>query len=297
LVVLYLPLWLSSVLCRSSSFSKSKRIASVELLLVLWGIGILILTKSRISLLSFLMVGFVLFVILTWRASGKLASRLASSVQSFRSEGRRRILHLALEIASLSVLLVVVITGGLVAGRVDRRMRHLLTLPDLLPEIRHYFPNDVPYEVANRLAFAERVVYWADGFRVFEQYPLLGVGPGNAGFFFERSLPDYGRRLTEIRNILLPADSNFPNTKNLWVRLLAETGIGGFTAFIVWLGLLALMAWGTWKKGWRVRSVVGLTAVLALLAQVGEGFSLDSFALPQLWVMLGLLTAAAWQRE
>jgi hypothetical protein len=297
LVVLYLPLWLSSVLCRSSSFSRSKRIVSIELVLVLWGTGILLLTKSRISLLSFVMMGFVLFVVLTWRASGKLASRLAGSAPSFHSEGRRRILHLALEVASLGVLLAVIIAGGIVAGRADRRMRHLLTLPDLLPEIRHYFPNDVTYEVANRLAFAERVVYWADGFRVFELYPLLGVGPGNAGFFFEQSLPDYGRRLTEIRNILLPADGNFPNTKNLWVRLLAETGMGGFTAFLVWLGLLALMAWGTWKQGWRVRSVVGLAALLALLGQVGEGFSLDSFALPHLWVMLGLLTAAAWRRE
>lgn len=269
----------------------------MELLLVLWGIGILVLTKSRISLLSFLMVVFVLFLVVTWRVTGRLASRWTSFLQVLRSEGGRRALHLALEAVLLGVLLIGVVGGAFIAGRTDRRMRHLLTLPDLLPEIRHYFPNDVPYEIANRLAFAERVVYWADGFRVFEQYPWLGVGPGNAGFFFERSLPDYGRRLTEIRNILLPADGNFPNTKNLWVRLLAETGIGGFTVFVVWLGFLALMAWDAWKRDGGVRKVVGLAALLALLAQLGEGFSLDSFALPQLWVMLGLLAAAAWRRD
>ena len=92
------------------------------------------------------------------------------------------------------------------------------------------------------------------------------------------------------------ADAPFPNPKNLWVRLLAETGVAGFTAFGSWLGLLALSAWNVWKRGSGVRRVIGLAALFTLLAQVGEGFSLDSFALPQLWVMLGLMTAAAWRR-
>lgn len=205
-------------------------------------------------------------------------------------------MRVILEVVALSTLLALVIVGASLAGRADRRMRHLLTLPDLLTEIRVHSPNDVAYEVANRLAFAERVVYWVDGFRVFEQYPLLGVGPGNAGFFFEQSLPEYGYRLTEIQNLLMRADRTFPNTKNLWVRLLAETGIGGFAAFGIWLGLLGLSAWRTWKQGSPVRSMIGLAALVTLLAQLVEGFSLDSFALPQLWVMLGLSTAAAWRR-
>jgi O-antigen ligase len=297
LVVLYLPLWLASVICRWSSFSKSRRRLSFELLLIVWGIAILFLTKSRISLLSLLLVGFVLYVIGSWRAAGTLSRRLARSVQVLGSNRSRRTLHLAFEAVALSVLLAGAMASALVAGKVDRRMAHLLTLPDLLTEIRHFYPNDVPYEVANRLAFAERVVYWADGFRVFEQYPILGVGLGNAGFFFEQSLPAYGYSLTEIRNVLMAADAGFPNPKNLWVRLLAETGVGGFSAFVIWLGLLALAAWNTWKKASPVRRMIGLAALLALLAQVGEGFSLDSFALPQLWIMLGLVTAAVWRRD
>jgi len=296
LVVLYLPLWLSSVICRAPSFSRSKGILSLELVLFLWGIAILLLTKSRISLFSLMLVGFVLYVIGSWRASGRLARRMAERTRAFFPITRGRTLQVVLEIGAVCGLVVAVLGGALVAGRVDRRMRHLSTLPDLLSEIRHYYPNDVPYEVANRLAFAERVVYWVDGFRVFEQYPLLGVGPGNAGFFFEQSLPDYGHSLTEIQRILRPANPTFPNPKNLWVRLLAETGVGGFAAFGIWLGLLALSAWHTWKQGSPVRRLIGLAALLALVAQVGEGFSLDSFALPQLWVMLGLLTAAAWRR-
>jgi hypothetical protein len=297
LVVLYLPLWLGSVLSRSSSFSRSKGFLSVELLLTLWGTGILLLTKSRISLLSLLMVGLAVYAVGCWRAAGKLSRRLADFARVFRSEASRRALRLALEGVGLSLLAVVIVGGALIAGKVDRRMAHLTTLPDLLTEIRHFYPNDVPYELANRLAFAERVVYWADGFRVFEQYPILGVGLGNTGFFFEQSLPDYGHSLTEIRNVLGAVDVGFPNPKNLWVRLLAETGIGGFSSFAVWLGLLTLAAWESWRNGSPVRKVIGLAGLFALVAQVGEGFSLDSFALPHLWVMLGLVTAAAWRRR
>jgi O-antigen ligase len=297
LVVLYLPLWLSSVFRRVSAFSKSRRVLSLELLLFLWGMAILLLTKSRISLLSLSLVALLAFVIVTWRASGRLVRKIVSSGAAVPPERRVAVLHILFQAASLAAVAVVIVAGGVFAGRVDRRLRQLSNLPDLLPEIRHYFPHDELYEVANRLSFAERVVYWVDGFRVFEQYPIMGVGLGNAGFFFEQSLPGYGYRLTEIQSVVAPASDTFPNTKNLWVRLLAETGVLGFSAFAVWLGLLGLVAWTAWKRGSPVRSLIGLAALIALLAEVGEGFSLDSFALPQLWVMLGLLTAAIWRRE
>jgi O-antigen ligase len=296
LVILYLPLWLAAALTRFSSFAKSKSIFSLELLLIVWGMGILLLTKSRISLLSLSLVGFVVYIVVTWQITGALSRRVAGTIRVFRSGGLRRVIHPILEAAALFAVVMGIAAGALIAGKVDRRMAHLSTLPDLIQEIRHFYPNDVPYEIANRLAFAERVVYWADGFRVFEQYPILGVGLGNAGFFFEQSLPPYGYSLTEIQNVLTDTNAGFPNPKNLWARVLAETGVSGFSAFVVWLGLLALTAWKTWKNGSRVRGMIGLAALLTLLAQVGEGFSLDSFALPQLWLMLGLLTAAAWHR-
>ena len=297
LVIFYLPLWLGSVLRRFSVFTRARGILSVELMLLGWGMGILLLTRSRISLLSLLLVGLVIYSVGAWRAAGWLISKAAGRIRAFQTERWRRGLRALFEAIALCVLVAAIGGGVLVAGKVDRRLRHLLTLPDLISEIRHYYPGVVGYEVANRLAFAERVIYWADGFRVFEQYPILGVGPGNAGFFFEQSLPDYGRGLTEIVSILRPLNPTFPNVKNLWVRLLAETGVGGFSAFVVWLGLLALAGWRVWRNGSPTRQVIGLAGLLALLAQVGEGFSLDSFALPQLWVILGLLTAAVWRRS
>jgi len=149
--------------------------------------------------------------------------------------------------------------------------------------------------VADRLAFGERVSYWAAAYGTYEAYPSLGVGLGNSGFFFEQMLPAYAYRLAEFQRLLDGDSPNFPNPKNLWIRLLAETGLVGFSTFIVWLGLLAVTALKLSRIGTRLQRMVAVAALLALTAQLLEGFSLDTFALPQLWIILGLLTAAAQQ--
>jgi hypothetical protein len=67
----------------------------------------------------------------------------------------------------------------------------------------------------------------------------------------------------------------------------------GFSAFLIWLGVLAAGGIALAKRARGVDRVIGVAGLLTILAQVSEGFSLDTFALPQLWIILGLLTAAA----
>ena len=83
-----------------------------------------------------------------------------------------------------------------------------------------------------------------------------------------------------------------PNTKSLWVRILAETGLVGFAVFSGWYYLL-------WKSGQFSRKsmdpnirMVGLAGSIVLFAFLFEGFSVDSFALPYFWFSVGLLSAA-----
>jgi len=148
------------------------------------------------------------------------------------------------------------------------------------------------YYYANQLAYAERVMYWATGLKTFGLHPLLGVGLGNSGFLFRQSLPVYGYFLPEMIAILNGAPG-FPNPKNLWVRLLAETGVVGFLLFTIWLARIGLAAHRLSRGQASVLRVIGAAGLIALATQVIEGFSLDSFALPQLWIMLGLVTAGA----
>jgi len=146
------------------------------------------------------------------------------------------------------------------------------------------------YDFANRLTFAERTIYWGTGWAVFNDYPLLGVGLGNAGFFFPDKMPAFGAGLEELNRVFY-YQSFIPNTKNLWVRILAETGLVGFSFFITWLYTLWQTARFNQRKPAQMTQTLGLMGVFALLGLFFEGFSVDSFALPYIWFGLGLVTA------
>jgi O-antigen ligase len=175
------------------------------------------------------------------------------------------------------------------AGRLDWRIGLIfqLDLKGALAEAR--FP--VLYGLASRLAYAERVMYWAAASRVFDLHPLLGVGLGNSGQLFLSTVPAFGYYLPEIIQIANPGTPQFPNPKSLWLRLLAETGVVGFVLFAVWLVFVGVTSWRALRSERPLPGVVGLASGMALIALVIEGFSLDTFALPQLWILFGLLTS------
>jgi len=82
------------------------------------------------------------------------------------------------------------------------------------------------------------------------------------------------------------------NLKNLWVRLLAETGIVGFSVFVSWLFTLVLTGVNFLKNNKKIISTLTLAGLFTIVALLAEGFSVDSFALPYFWVSLGLMTSA-----
>ena len=94
----------------------------------------------------------------------------------------------------------------------------------------------------------------------------------------------------EIRDLIYRANY-LPNTKNMWVRLLSETGFLGFTVFAVWLVVLWRSTMVTRKSNSPILQIVGLAGQLFLMAYLVEGLSMDSFAMPYQWLMAGLISA------
>jgi O-antigen ligase len=74
--------------------------------------------------------------------------------------------------------------------------------------------------VTLREVFRERLSYWAAALRMGRDSPITGIGLGL-----------YPRRLPEYRSLWLAPE----HTHNLFLQLLAETGIPGLTAFIALL--------------------------------------------------------------
>jgi hypothetical protein len=149
-----------------------------------------------------------------------------------------------------------------------------------------------PYIFFTRLDFSERFVYWVTGWRVFAGHPLLGVGLGNSGFFFPRYMPYFGWALPEVVEVYYRSPS-LPNIKSFWIRLLAETGIIGFAAFLSWYFTLWRSSHLSERCSDPLIKAIGWTGQFVLIGFLAEGFSVDTFALPYLWLSLGIVSATA----
>ncbi|MCX7609660.1 MAG: O-antigen ligase family protein [Anaerolineales bacterium] len=139
-----------------------------------------------------------------------------------------------------------------------------------------------------RLALA-----WA-GWRIFEQHPWAGVGLGAAGFYLIPALPDWSHfNIPETAQLLASSNTLFPNIKNLYIRLLAETGIFGFWAFVAFYAFL--LGKSLWLARQRPRwlQFTGISGVLGCLTIIGLGLSFDSLANPMIWVTPGLVMGLA----
>jgi O-antigen ligase len=83
--------------------------------------------------------------------------------------------------------------------RVDPRMK---TMFEFHPE-----EDNSILRYATRLTFSSRLVYWQAGWGVFDEYPFLGVGLGNAGYYFPHTLSGYAWTQYEVRELAYRSDA------------------------------------------------------------------------------------------
>jgi hypothetical protein len=103
-------------------------------------------------------------------------------------------------------------------------------------------------------------------------------------------MPDWALSgVPEIARQMSPSSNLYPNPKNFYIRLLAETGLPGlilYVSFIFTMLAYALKGLRQAEPFWRFVGTAGFFAVVAVAAQ---GISQDSFAMPEMWVNLGIL--------
>jgi hypothetical protein len=285
----YLPFWLGASISGTSAHRFRLWKISLENILFVLGAGVVFIA-SRVGTLALLLV----FAFVVLYANIRLARRLQrwslarfSHFLPFMKKALHFILPLILLIAFLGLYVLAVVGLVYLLSHTDARLKFLFQPQSLMEWFKL---NRNPYVLFNNLKFAERFVYWVVGWHVFNIHPILGVGLGNAGFFFERELPSYGWFLPEVMDLYYRA-SALPNIKSLWVRLLAETGIVGFSSFITWFYVLFKSSWLERLSQNPIFRTVGWSGLFVLLAFIFEGFSTDTFALPYLWVSLGIVSA------
>lgn len=145
------------------------------------------------------------------------------------------------------------------------------------------------------IAFSQRFVYWETAYRIFEQYPALGIGLGNFTFYFEQFLPDRPVRDPEVLSKLVPEKgrNQIVTVKNYLVRILAETGMVGLSAYVGFLVAMIGCVWVLHLTPGSEPQFWGLAGVFGLVAFFSASLSVDSFAIPNSWVVFGMITASA----
>ena len=135
-----------------------------------------------------------------------------------------------------------------------------------------------------------RAAYTFGALGAYEESPVLGVGLGASGFYIYDHLPDWAlTTVPEIARQLSPENRLYPNPKNMYVRLLAETGLIGFFVFMAFLfsvlgdALHALQSRGT------IGRYLGIAGVFSWFAVALYNVTQDSFATPNIWINFGIL--------
>lgn len=282
IVFLLTPWLLASVLTGTTLFPRLGRgrfrWVTVELASLFWAAGVLVFTYSRSGL--FILAVQALLAFWMWRIS---AARPDRTARADRPRARRR--RLVIESAALLLLIA---ASMFVAGSQNPYFSRLW----------RYWTEDKARarSYLEYIAFEQRFVYWSTALRMYQQSPLVGVGLGNYAFYFADLAPDqpYDTQREVMRQIT-PGDGRdrLITAKNLYARLIAETGLLGtafFAAFLLAACGCVLYLWFSPDAESRFWATGGAFSLVTLGVVL---FSFDSFARPNMWIALGLITAAA----
>jgi hypothetical protein len=273
----YLPVWLAASITGYSSFRKLGRV-SIENLLMLGGFVILVFTYSRISLLGILLA--LAYGIYQLNRAGIRRLRIWLVRHGWRST---RGLGILIGILVFFIYATLILGLLILLAHQDARIARLLAFKEVPTSLLDFSAST---------DFAERVIYWLNGWQVFARYPIFGVGLGNAGFYFVQNLPAVSLRYKEILQVVYQA-LELPNVKSFWIRLLSETGVFGMSLFMGWYVLLWNASRRLITDSSNLLRMMGWMGSIVLLTFLTEGFSIDSFALPYIWISLGLVSAAS----
>ncbi|MCD6355848.1 MAG: O-antigen ligase family protein [Anaerolineaceae bacterium] len=284
--LLFLPYWLASAVTRFTAFKRKLWKIHVEDICLMGGMFVLFFTLSRLGYISFLLMLGIIFLRGTAFFVNGFQKKIQEKDPKFKEKRAKILLRIVIYAGVVFFYLLILLSAAFALAKLDFRNEELFNL-----NLKSF--NFMKY--AEELAFGARITYWWGGWNIFNAYPLLGVGLGNAGFYFPDMLPAYAWRLPEIQKLFFHTNIAL-NVKSLWFRILAETGIAGFSAFISFMIVLLSMTLSLKKGKNRFARTIGWMGLFTFATFFIEELSLDSFALPYFWISFGI-TAAGYEYE
>ncbi len=279
IATMYLP-WLFAAVLTGMRLTRFRWLealllaASGLLLLATYSRGGLVTALGAVALTFLLVGGQVIKDGWRWFLAGFRRSGLA-----LRGKGNVRawVTGAGLRLGLIALAALALLSAGVILGQKGYMTRLWNTQAESLTDF-----------IVENSAGARAAYTWG-ALGAYDRSPWLGVGLGASGFYIYQNLPDWAlTTVPEIARQLSPTNRLYPNPKNLYVRILAESGLLGLALFAAfWLGLLGDALAFLRKPGLlRFLGIAGLCSWLAVSFYNGTQ---DSFATPNIWVNLGIL--------
>jgi len=250
------------------------------------------LRVTRFKWLEVILLGFAALLLIATFSRGGLLTAVGASVLTFLFVGRaelraawdwfvsgfQRGSNWLLRLGVL-VLAVGVLSGaGLFLGQKGYITRLFSTRAESLED----------FIIEN--SAGARAAYTFGALGAYEESPLTGVGLGASGFYIYEHLPDWTlTTVPEIARQLSSENHLYPNPKNMYVRLLAETGLVGFFVFLAFLFSVLGDALYAFQSQTNFGRYLGIAGIFSWFAIALYNITQDSFATPNIWINFGIL--------
>jgi O-antigen ligase len=250
------------------------------------------LRVTRFKWLEIILLGFAVLLLLATFSRGGLLTAVGASLLTFLFVGRAELragwdwFTSGFQRGSnflLRVGVIVLLVGALVgAGLFLSQKGYITRLFSTRAE------NLEDFIIEN--SAGARGAYTFGALGAYEENPVTGVGLGASGFYIYQHLPDWAlTTVPEIARQLSPDNRLYPNPKNLYVRLLAETGLIGFFIFCAFLFSVLGDALKSLQSKTVFSRYLGIAGIFSWFAIALYNVTQDSFATPNIWINFGIL--------
>lgn len=126
---------------------------------------------------------------------------------------------------------------------------------------------------------------------VFSENPIVGVGFGQQGFHAVNHYPIWAKKDNyEFDQIYLnKSNSSFPPGYNLYIRILAETGIIGLLIFFLLFYFIIKQLKNTLKSNLKETNILSIILIISFIGFALNWLQMDTFRIYGFWLCLAIL--------
>ena len=153
-------------------------------------------------------------------------------------------------------------------------------------KIQSFSVNDNTHAISNKSRFGIQYALY----QVFLDHPVSGVGYGQQAYEMIKNLPPWSTSNNwEFKHKYLnPDHPSFPPGYNLFVRILAESGIIGFLLFVGWLLFILYTCFSLFNKN-NQNSIFALVLFISMVGFVMNWMKMDTIRVFGFWINFALL--------